>query len=173
MRNKVVSAACMLVLCLALNLVSFRSFSQSITTGNGKFEVGLGLGPMFFLGDLGGTAGIGRNFLKDVDFPMTKLSKMVYVNYYPAEWLGFRLALSHGVLEGADAEAPNKGGREISRIKRNLSFKSSVMEGYLAAEVYPTVFFEQYDGLQGKLRPYGLIGIGAYKLNPKTKLNGQ
>ena len=173
MRNKVVSAACMLVLCLALNLVSFRSFSQSITTGNGKFEVGLGLGPMFFLGDLGGTAGIGRNFLKDVDFPMTKLSKMVYVNYYPGEWLGFRLALSHGVLEGADAEAPNKGGREISRIKRNLSFKSSVLEGYLAAEVYPTVFFEQYDGLQGKLRPYGLIGIGAYKFNPKTKLNGQ
>lgn len=173
MRNKVVSAVHILVLCLALNLLSSRSFSQSITTGNGKLEIGLGFGPMFFLGDLGGSAGIGRDFLKDVDFPLTRLSKMVYVNYYPAEWLGFRVALNHGVLEGADAEAPNKGGREISRINRNLSFKSSVLEGYFAAEVYPTVFFERYDGLLGKLRPYGLIGIGAYKFNPKTELNGQ
>ena len=30
---------------------------------------------------------------------------MIYVNYYPAEWLGFPFALNHGVLEGNDAEA--------------------------------------------------------------------
>ena len=173
MRNNLLSVVRILVLILSLNLFSFRSNSQSITTGNGKFEVGLGFGPMFFLGDLGGNAGIGTDFLKDVDFPLTKFSKMIYANYYPAEWLGFRLALSHGVLQGADAEAPNKGGREISRIRRNLSFKSSVLEAYIAAEIYPTVFFERYDGLLGKLRPYGLIGIGAYKFNPKTQLNGQ
>ncbi|HKZ66043.1 MAG TPA: hypothetical protein VJ111_06800 [Chitinophagaceae bacterium] len=173
MRNNLLSAARILVLILSLNLFSFSSNSQSITTGNGKFEVGLGFGPMFFLGDLGGSAGLGRGFLKDVDFPLTKFSKMIYVNYYPAEWLGFRLALNHGQLQGSDAEAPDKGGREISRINRNLSFKSSLLEVYIAAEVYPTVFFEQYDGLQGKLRPYGLIGIGAYKFNPKTQLNGQ
>ena len=173
MRNNLLSVVRILVLILSLNLFSFRSNSQSITTGNGKFEVGLGFGPIFFLGDLGGNAGIGTDFLKDVDFPLTKFSKMIYANYYPAEWLGFRLALSHGVLQGADAEAPNKGGREISRIRRNLSFKSSVLEAYIAAEIYPTVFFERYDGLLGKLRPYGLIGIGAYKFNPKTQLNGQ
>jgi hypothetical protein len=173
MRNNLLSAVRILVLILSLNLFSFRSHSQSITTGNGKFEVGLGFGPMFFLGDLGGSAGIGRDFLKDVDFPLTKFSKMIYANYYPAEWLGFRLALSHGQLQGSDAEAPNKGGDETFRIARNLSFKSSVLEAYVAAEVYPTVFFERYDGLQGKLRPYGLIGVGAYKFNPKTQLNGQ
>lgn len=173
MRNNLLSAARLLVLILSLNLFSFRSNSQSITTGNGKFEVGLGFGPMFFLGDLGGSAGIGRDFLKDVDFPLTKFSKMIYANYYPAEWLGFRIALSHGVLQGSDAEAPNKDGAETFRIARNLSFKSSVLEAYIAAEVYPSVFFESYDGLQGKLRPYGLIGIGAYKFNPKTQLNGQ
>jgi hypothetical protein len=128
---------------------------------------------MFFLGDLGGSAGIGRDFLKDVDFPLTKISKTLYANYYPVEWLGFRLAVNHGQLRGDDAEAPNKGGREISRINRNLSFKSSVLEAYIAAEIYPTVFFEKYDGLQGKFRPYGLIGAGVYKFNPKAKLDGQ
>lgn len=173
MRNNLLSAVRLLVLITSLNLFSFSSNSQSITTGNGKFEVGLGFGPMFFLGDLGGSAGIGRDFLKDVDFPLTKFSKMIYANYYPAEWLGFRLALSQGVLQGSDAEAPNKGGAEISRIARNLSFKSSVLEAYIAAEIYPSVFFELFDGLQGKLRPYGLIGVGAYKFNPKTQLNGQ
>ncbi|HEY3249672.1 MAG TPA: hypothetical protein VGK25_01010, partial [Ignavibacteria bacterium] len=36
-------------------------------------------------------------------------------------------------------------------------------------EFYPSVFIEQYDGLMGKLRPYGVIGVGAYHFNPKTK----
>jgi hypothetical protein len=173
MRNKLLSAVRILVLILSLNLFSSRSFSQSITTGNGKFEVGLGFGPMFFLGDLGGSAGIGRDFVKDVDFPLTKFSKMIYANYYATEWLGFRLAINHGQLTGNDSEAPNKGGAEVDRLQRNLSFKTSVLEGYIAAEVYPTVFFEKYDGLKGKFRPYGILGIGVMKYNPKANLDGK
>ena len=157
------------VLLLSLTLQSQRSYSQSITSGTGKLELGLGFGPMFFLGDLGGSAGVGKGFVKDVDFPLTKISKMIYANYYPAEYLGLRLAFNHGVLEGNDAQTPNKGGAEVDRLQRNLSFRTSVIEGYLAAEFYPTVFLERYDGLRGKLRPYGLIGIGLMKYNPKTK----
>jgi len=173
MRNKVVSAVPILALLISLNLFSSRAYSQSITTGDGKFELGFGFGPMFFLGDLGGSAGIGRDFLKDVDFPLTKLSKMIFANYYPAEWVGFRIALNHGTLMGNDAEAPNKGGAEVDRLKRNLSFKTSVLEAYVAAEIYPTIFFERYDGLAKKLRPYGIIGIGVMKYNPKAKLDGE
>jgi len=168
--KRVVPNVRVIVLCLLLTIFSTRaSFSQSITTGDGKLEVGLGFGPMFFLGDLGGTAGIGRPFVKDLDFPLTNLSKTLYGSYYPAEWLGFRLALNHGVLKGNDAEAPDKGGAEVDRLQRNLSFKSSVLEGILAAEIYPTVFLENYDGLKGKFRPYGVIGIGYFKMNPKAK----
>jgi hypothetical protein len=162
-----------IVLLLGLTLFTSRSYSQSLTTGDGKFEIGLGFGPMFFLGDLGGTAGIGKPFVKDIDFPLTKISKNLYANYYPSEWLGFRLAINHGVLEGNDKEAPNKGGAEVDRLLRNLHFKTSVLEGYVAAEIYPTVFFEKYDGLQGKFRPYGLIGAGMMKYKPKAELDGQ
>ncbi|HZI54262.1 MAG TPA: hypothetical protein VFD56_11180, partial [Chitinophagaceae bacterium] len=123
MRNNLLSAMRLLALFISLNLFSSGSFSQSITTGDGKFEVGFGFGPMFFLGDLGGTAGIGRDFIKDLDFPLTTFSKKIYANYYPAEWLGFRIALNHGVLKGSDSEAPNKGGAEVDRLMRNLSFK--------------------------------------------------
>jgi hypothetical protein len=173
MRNKLLSAVHLLALFISLNVLSLRSYSQSISTANGKIEIGLGLGPMFFLGDLGGTAGIGRDFLKDLDFPLTTLSKSIYANVYPSEWIGFRIALNHGTLKGDDAQAPNKGGAEVDRLQRNLSFKTSVLEAYLAAEIYPTVFFEQYDGLEKKFRPYGIIGIGGYKYNPKAKLDGQ
>lgn len=161
------------VLLLTLIIFTSRSNSQSITTGDGKWEIGLGFGPMFFLGDLGGTAGYGKPFIKDLDFPLTTLSKNIYVEMYPAEWLGFRLAFNHGRLEGDDKEAPNKGGAEVDRLERNLSFRTSVLEGYLAAEIYPTVFFERYDGLAGKFRPYGIIGFGMMKYNPKANLNGK
>jgi hypothetical protein len=128
---------------------------------------------MFFLGDLGGSRGIGKRFIKDLDFPLTKLSKNIYAEYYPAEWLGFRLTFNHGTLEGDDAQAPNKGGAEEDRLHRNLSFKTSILEGYISAEIYPTYFFEQYDGLKGKFRPYGVAGIGMFKFNPKAQLDGQ
>jgi hypothetical protein len=161
------------VLGLLLTIFSARAFSQSIISENGKYEIGIGFGPMFFLGDLGGSAGVGRPFIKDLDFPMTDFSKSLFFNYYPTEWLGFRLSINHGVLKGDDAEAPNKGGREIDRLERNLSFRSTVLEGMIAAEIYPTVFLEKEEGLFHKFRPYGIIGFGVYKFNPKAKLNGQ
>ena len=167
--KRVLHFARAIVFALIVISSSHTSFSQSITTGNGKLEVGLGLGPMFFLGDLGGSYGLGRTFVKDVDFPMTKLSKGLFITITPNEWLGFRLAANQGVLEGDDKQAPNKGGEERFRLHRNLNFRSSVVEAHVAVEFYPTVFFEGYDGLLGKLRPYGVVGIGGYHFNPKTK----
>lgn len=172
MRNKILHAFIALLFIVG-SLVPKQSHSQSIggTIGNGEFA--FGIGPMFFLGDLGGSAGVGKRFVKDVDFPLTKLAKSLYLSVYPSEFLGLRISLNHGVLEGDDAKAPNKGGAEVDRLKRNLSFRTTVLEGYIAAEIYPTVFFEMNDGLKGKLRPYGVIGVGVMKYNPKTQLNGK
>jgi len=162
-----------IALFVAIIFFSSRTYSQSLWGANGKWEVGLGFGPMFFLGDLGGTAGIGKPFVKDLDFPLTKISKNLYGNYYASEWLGFRLAINHGRLEGDDAEAPLKGGDEEDRHYRNLSFRTSIFEGYVAAEIYPTVFFERYDGLAHKLRPYVIGGFGMVHINPMAQLNGK
>ncbi len=167
--KQVVPLARAIVLTLLFITSTSRAFSQSIFSETGKWEAGIGLGPMFFLGDLGGSAGIGKTFVKDVDLPLTKLSKGLFINYNPAEWLGVRFALNHSVVQGDDAQAPNKGGDEVYRLNRNLSFKSHIFEAYVAAEIYPSVFFEKYDGLAGKLRPYGIIGVGMFKFNPKTR----
>ncbi|HEX2628477.1 MAG TPA: DUF6089 family protein [Chitinophagaceae bacterium] len=157
------------VLVCLLALFSLQSQAQSISSYDGKFELGLGLGPSFFLGDLGGTRGLGKGFVKDVNFPLTKLMKGLYVNYYPAEWLGMRVAINHGRLEGDDAAIKTDGKNEMERKKRNLHFKSPLLEFYGALEIYPTVFFEQYDGLFHKLRPYGVIGFGMFHMNPKAQ----
>jgi hypothetical protein len=168
--KRVVPTVRLSVLCLLLTIFSTRANSQSISSGDGAWEAGLSFGPMFFLGDLGGSAGIGKPFVKDLDFPLTNLSKTLYGAYYhPSGLVGLRLAFNHGVLKGDDAKAPNKGGAEVDRLLRNLSFKSSVLEAQLLLEIYPTVIFEQYEEMQGKLRPYIVGGIGAMKFNPKAK----
>jgi hypothetical protein len=154
---------------LFLLITCFSSKSQSVGFLDGKVELGLNLGPSFFLGDLGGTRGKGKTFVKDVNFPFTKLMKGLYLNIYPREWLGFRLAANFGELEAADSIISSGGKDEWFRKKRNLYFKSKLSEAYFAMEIYPTVFLEQYDGLQGKLRPYGLIGIGIYHFNPTAE----
>jgi hypothetical protein len=154
-----------------LFISTFQSFSQSISTANGKLEIGLGIGPLIFLGDLGGSKGVGRTFLKDTDIPLTKMSKGIFVTVYPVEWMGVRAAYNTGTLEGNDAQAPNKGGDEVTRLERNLSFRSKITEANLVMEFYPTVFLEQYDGLLGKIRPYGVFGAGIYHFNPQAQDN--
>ena len=148
---------------------AFFSNAQSIGTPNGKFEIGLGLGPMFFLGDLGGNIGQGTYFVKDINFATTKFQKGLFVNFYPAEWLGFRVAANLAKLEGADSLITDHGGDESYRLNRNLHFRTNISEAYAAIEIYPTVFFEQYDGLAGKVRPYGVLGVGMFHFNPQTR----
>jgi hypothetical protein len=158
-----------LVVFISIITLSFNSFSQSISSADGRFEIGLGLGPSFFLGDLGGTPGKGKTFIKDLNTPFAKMSKGLFVNFMPVEWLGFRAAFNQSILEADDAIISDKGGDEIFRKNRNLYFKSDIKELYVAAEIYPTVFFEQYDGLTGKLRPYGVIGAGLFHFNPEGR----
>jgi hypothetical protein len=168
MRTRVPTVRFFVLICL-LSITTQQSYSQSLSAGNGKLEVGLALGPSFFLGDLGGNRGKGKTFVKDINFPVTKFMKGLYVSIHPTEWIGFRVAANLGVLEGYDSLVSTDGKDELERKKRNLGFKSNIREAYAAIEIYPTVFFEQYDGLFHKFRPYGLGGFGMFHHNPKAQ----
>lgn len=148
-------------------LLSSTLFSQSVLFKNGKYEAGLGFGPSFFLGDLGGTQGPGKAFVRDVNLPLTKLAKGIFFMAYPKEWIGIRLAINHSYLEGDDNIINPKGGEEVFRFNRNLYFQSQVTEAYLAVEFLPTVWIEKNPDLLGKIRPYGLAGVGVFHFNPK------
>jgi hypothetical protein len=151
---------------LAIALAFYNSSYSQLSAGN-YFEAGFTVGPMVFLGDLGGHYGIGTTFLKDYNMNATKLSFGVYLAAHPSEFLGIRLSANFGSVEGDDNFVVDKGGEEVARLNRNLNFKSSITEANLLFEVYPTVLFEDRPLEQtGRLRPYGVIGIGVFHFNP-------
>jgi hypothetical protein len=114
--------------------------------------------------------GKGTPFLKDNNIQTTKLTFGAFATYQPNEYFGIRLSASLGSLEGDDAIIKGKGGLEEARKIRNSNFKSKLIEGLLAVEVYPTAFLEYEPGdIFHKLRPYGLIGVGLFNFNPKGK----
>src|SRR6185312_11170334 len=113
--------------------------AQSLVFGNEKtkVEVGINIGPSFFLGDLGGNRGKGKTFLKDVNLSLTKVMKGAFLTVYPNEWIGFRVAAEIGKLEGQDHIIDTKGVNELWRKQRNLDFKSNISEAYVATELFP------------------------------------
>ncbi|ANE50420.1 hypothetical protein [Flavisolibacter tropicus] len=176
MRTTVPSVRTFVFICAFL-LATSNTYSQSIFFG-GKNEIGLALGPSFFLGDLGGHKG--RDIsdtrpggLKHLNLPLTKLSKGLFVATYPNTWLGLRLGINHTVLEGDDALIPTVDQNDDAwfRKKRNLSFKTSALEGHLLAEILPLGFMEEFT--EASLQPYLLAGVGVTKVNPKTLYNGE
>ncbi len=151
------------LLILSAQLPSYSQYSESTSF----FEAGITAGPSNFLGDLGGNYGKGTTFLKDNNIQMTKFMFGAYLSYHPSEWLGFRLAGNIGSIEGDDAIIKGKGGWEESRRRRNSNFKSKIQEVFLVAEIYPTVFFEyEPSDIFHKIRPYGVLGVGAFHFNP-------
>jgi hypothetical protein len=154
------------VLLLCASLIYCSAFSQ-LSAGT-YWEGGITIAPSNFLGDLGGTAGKGTTFLKDNNFSQTRFIAGAFMAVYPTEWFGGRFALNYGRLSGDDGVIKGKGGLEEARRLRNLNFKSSLLEFFAVAEVYPTVFFESDPtDVYHKIRPYALAGVGAFRFNPQ------
>ncbi len=148
-------------------------FSQSVVVGNEKtkVEVGINVGPSFFLGDLGGHQGKGTTFLKDLNLPLTKIMTGAFVEVYPNDWLGLRIAAETGKLEGKDDVINTKGVNELYRKQRNLDFRTNISEAYIATEIFPLMLINKgFDDYKPRLRPYGVLGIGVFHFNPQGSL---
>ena len=144
--------------------------SQSVTFAE-KLEVGLNFGPTFFLGDLGGNAGYGTKFLKDVNLELTQLMKGCYVVIYPKEWIGFRLAGQLTYVEGRDNIINTDGVNELWRKQRNLDFRSSMWEVYGAIEFFPFTWMHRNDEeYSPRFKPYSFIGAGIFHFDPEGSL---
>lgn len=164
----VIKQTILLLICFTL---FSKSYSQSFLLGEKtKWEIGLNFGPSFFLGDLGGNSGKGTNNIKDVNLEFTKLMKGVFITMYPKNWVGVRLAADVTYLEGSDDIINTTGIDELWRKQRNLDFKTTVLEGYLALEIFPTMLLSRYIEIQPRLRPYALAGVGFFHFNPKGSI---
>lgn len=167
LHNVVLKHAVLLLLCF---IIHSRSYSQSYLFGEkAKWEIGVNFGPSFFLGDLGGNSGKGTNDIKDINLEFTKMMKGVFITMYPKNWVGIRLAADITYLHGSDDIITTTGINELWRKQRNLDFKTTVLEGYVALEIFPTMMLKLSE-YEPRLRPYALAGIGFFKFNPKGSL---
>ena len=153
-------------------LFSLKASSQSIIFQTGKviWEAGINVGPSFFLGDLGGNAGKGSRFIKDVNLQFTNIMKGGFIAAYPTDWFGIRLAAQTGSLQADDAAVDTKGVDELWRKQRNLDFRSNISEVYIAAEIFPLMMFPGIAEMAPRMRPYGVLGIGMFHFNPQGSL---
>jgi hypothetical protein len=161
-----------ITICLT-TLFTRPTYAQSLLLGN-RVEIGLNFGPTFFLGDLGGHAGYGTTFVKDLNMPLTKLMKGAFISISPNEWLGFRVAAQYTYLAGEDKIIVTNGRPESFRKGRNLDFRSNVWEVYGAIEFFPLMYLHRgEEDYEPKIRPYVFGGAGVFHFNPQGSLTDQ
>ncbi len=138
-----------------------------------SFEAGASVGVMNSLTDIGGKKGIGKNFIKDLNWKNANLSYGLYVTATYRYALALRLEATFGSVEAADTQLRKVAPSTKGRYDRNLSFKSKISDFQLALEVHP-LFFRQYDQDESpRFSPYALGGIGVFIFDPTAELNGR
>jgi len=136
-------------------------------------EFGVSAGIMNSLTDIGGKKGVGKRFIKDLNWKMSKPSLSLYGIAMYKDFIGVRLEATYGNIKSYDSILRKVGPSTFGRYERNLSFKSRIMDVQLVAEVHP-LFFKRYE--EGKApfwSPYLVAGIGYFSFNPQAKLNDQ
>lgn len=142
-----------------------------------NFELGGSVGLMNCLTDIGGNKGIGKQFVKDINLGKTHPAGSIYLcaNYRYAFTL--RAEATFGMVSASDAVLQKVKSTVYGRYERNLSFRSTISEFMIAAEIHPLFIFNKYDDEHDRelpmFSPYLLAGVGFFSFNPQTQLNGK
>ena len=136
------------------------------------FELGLTGGIMNSLTDLGGKAGKGKDFLKDLRWKTAKASYGAYFAVTYNEVITGRFEATFGQVVGFDSILKNVASSTFGRYERNLSFKSRISEFHLGVEFHP-LFLRTYDEEPPRLSPYAMAGVGYFSFDPQAQLDGQ
>jgi len=152
MRNwKVLSLATfILFLCTSLEAQKNYRFPKK-----DKIEFGLFFGASNYEGDLE---------QDPVNINHTLIGYGGFARYNFTNHFSLRFGMDYGTITDADAYAT-----EEWRIKRNLSFTTTIFDGYLAAEWY---LVQWPIGGKRYVSPYLLAGVGAFHFNPTADYKG-
>jgi hypothetical protein len=152
-----------------------RANSFSSNKKKPRKEYVFAIGAANFLGELGGANQIGTNFVKDLEFTMTRPSAAIGMRYKTSKRFGVKGGLYYQLVSGND-----KLTKEPFRNNRNLSFRSHIFELSAQAEFY---FTKEQQGHRYKIKNakgmknydyqvYGFVGIGGFFFNPQAKYKG-
>lgn len=135
--------------------ISNYGFSQS-ENFRSRSSFGFMIGGSYYIGDLN----------KYAHFRRTKLSGGVLYRYYINSRIALRAGVRYGNIEGYDSDSNS----EIQQ-QRNLSFQSEIWEVATGIEFNYLNYKlgnEKYD-----FSPYLFMDLGVFRMNPKTKFNGE
>ncbi len=136
------------------------------------YEIGGSIGIMNCLTDLGGKKGIGKKFVKDLNFGNTSFAGSVYVSVIYKSAVALRLEGTFGQVKAYDSILKKVKTSTFGRYERNLSFRSTISEFMAAVELHPLFMFKHFDefGEAPRYSPYLTFGVGFYSFNPQAKL---
>lgn len=136
-------------------------------------ETGLLAGGMNCLTDLGGKPGTGGPFVKDLNLPHTRICIGIFADIlYNYKW-GLQLGFTWGNLYASDKLLQNDNSIARARYRRNLHFRSRLLEWSLQGEWHILSQWMQWriDKIP-RFSPYLIAGIGIYHFNPEANLSG-
>lgn len=139
----------LIILLLAIG-VSYDAFSQSI-------ELGTQSGQIRYLGDL---APEKSNVFNHYEHSFYQL----YAEYRNNKNWSVKLSGTVGTVSGHDKN-------RVSSWQRNLHFKSAIRELDLTVQTFWPLFDLSFT--PNKIELYGLIGVGVFQFNPKTRFQGR
>jgi len=163
----------LVLVCLIISHHPLKAQQRYYDQKSVFYELGVTGGVMNSLTDLGGKAGLGKNFIKDLRW---KTARPSYGGYFAVTYndaITGRLELTLGEVVGYDSILKQVASSTFGRYERNLSFKSKISEFQLGVEVHPLFFKDRDNEDPPKLSPYVLGGIGYFSFDPQAQLNGQ
>jgi len=139
------------------------------------FEVGGSIGAMNCFTDIGGKKGIGKRFVKDLNFGKSQMAGGVYFSAMYKYAIGLRLEGTFGKVLAYDSILSNVPVEDIARARynRNLHFRSNITEFSLMTEIHPLFIFIDWSWREQeppRYSPYLLAGVGYFSFNPQAQL---
>ncbi len=150
----------------------YRSYNENYYETNTLVEFGMGTGAMNCLTDLGGNAGVGKKFLKDVNLKNTQACNSIYLGVTYKNVVGLRVEATLGTIKAYDSILKPVAASTFGRYDRNLSFRSNISEIMLIGEFHPLALLDYYDKNFPHCSPYLLAGIGSFSFNPQAYFKG-
>ena len=166
------------ILFLTLNAnktsAQYYFYNDSYYDNDVTYELGASAGAMNCLTDIGGKQGIGKRFIKDLNYGKTNPCFGAYFVATYKNALAARLEASFGKVSGDDALLANVPEDDMARrrFNRNLNFQSNINEYSLTVEAHPFFLFINWtdrDDAPPRYSPYFMGGIGYFSFNPQIR----
>ena len=166
-----------ILIILVLVIAFSTAFGQGKRRSNSRwkqnrYDLIFGLGGTGFLGDLGGANAVGTNFVRDLEYTMTRPLGSLGIRYKVLENVAVRYDMVFGYLRGDD-----KLTNDPARNTRNINVRTPIFETSLVGEFSITrermgsiYNLRKVRGLRGiKSNIFLFAGVAGFYFNPQGK----